>query len=95
MSGGRSYARQAADIRGRETALETAFLVEQDNRDLSDWLYNGTIDKPGDLGYWVGYRIAKSYYEHATDKRAAIRGIIEMRNPKKLARSQWHPGIAL
>jgi len=96
VSGGRSYARQAADIRGLETALETAFVADQDKRDLSDWLYNGTIDKPGDLGYWVGYRIVKSYYEHATDKRAAIREIIEMRDPKEfLARSQWHPGIAL
>ena len=31
--------------------------------------YNGSLDKQGDLGYWVGYGIVKSYYEHASDKR--------------------------
>ena len=36
----------------------------------------------GDLGYWVGYRIVKSYYQHAADKRRAIRDILEMSDPK-------------
>jgi uncharacterized protein YjaZ len=62
--------------------------------DLSKWLYNGTLTKPGDLGYWVGYRIVKSYYEHAADKRRALRDILDMKDPKTfLARSGWSPGI--
>lgn len=95
-SGGVSYAHQAAMVRGREVSIETAFVPDIDKHDLSAWLYNGTMEKPGDLGYWVGYRIVKSYYEHASDKRAAVRDIIEMRDPKAfLAKSGWRPGIGL
>lgn len=82
--------------RGREAAIETAFVADEDKTDLSKWLYNGTLTKPGDLGYWVGYRIVKSYYQHAPDKRRALRDILEMSDPKAfLARSGWHPGIKL
>ena len=50
--------------------------------------------RPGDLGYWVGYRIVESYYEKARDKRQALRDILEMTDAKAfLARSGWHPGI--
>ena len=45
---------------------------------------------PGDLGYWIGYRVAKSYYDRAPDKTAAIKAIIEMRDPAAfLAASGW------
>jgi hypothetical protein len=85
-----------ADQWGHETEIEIAFVPDEDKTDLSKWLYNGTIDKVGDLGYWVGYRIVKSYYQHAADKRQAIRGILEMSDPKAfLARSGWRPGIVL
>lgn len=81
---------------GREAEIETAFVADEDKTDLSKWLYNGTLTKPGDLGYWVGYRIAKSYYQHATDKRRALRDILEMSDAKAfLARSGWHPGMTL
>jgi hypothetical protein len=47
-------------------------------------------------GYWVGYRIAKSYYQHAPDKRAAIRAMIQMTDAQAiLASSRWNPGIRL
>lgn len=77
-------------------ATETAFEADEDKTDLSAWLYNGTIDKSGDLGYWVGYRIVKSYYEQAADKRAAIRDIIQMKDAHAfLAKSGWQPGMTL
>ncbi|MBS0274273.1 MAG: lytic murein transglycosylase [Proteobacteria bacterium] len=80
----------------RAKATEAAFVADEDKTDLSKWLYNGTIDKSGDLGYWVGYRIVKSYYEHAADKHAAIRDIIEIKDAHAfLARSGWQPGITL
>jgi uncharacterized protein YjaZ len=82
--------------KGREKELETAFAADEDKTDLSAWLYNGTLTKPGDLGYWVGRRIVTSYYEHARDKRRAFREILEMRDAKAfLARSGWHPGVRL
>jgi hypothetical protein len=65
-----------------EKEIETAFVSDEDKTELSKWLNNGTPEKPGDLGYWVGYRIVKSYYQHATDKRRAFRSILEMTDPK-------------
>jgi hypothetical protein len=85
-----------ATTAGHEKEIETAFVADEDNTDLSKWLDNSTLDKPGDLGYWVGYRIVKSYYQHATDKRRALRDIIEISDPKLfLAKSGWYPGIVL
>jgi Predicted Zn-dependent protease (DUF2268) len=86
----------AAMVEGREKEIEAAFVADQDKKDISDWLYNSTPEKPGDLGYWVGYRIAKSYYQHASDKRAALRELLETTDPKAiLAKSGWYPGIRL
>ena len=82
--------------KGHEKEIETRFVADQDKIDLSAWFYNGTNERPGDLGYWVGYRIVKSYYFHARDKRRALREIFRMSDPKKfLAASGWYPGIAL
>jgi hypothetical protein len=52
------------------------------SKDLSRWLYNAAAikDRPGDLGYQVGYKIAESYYDNAADKTAAIKEMIEMDN---------------
>jgi hypothetical protein len=41
---------------------------------------------------WVGYRIVKSYYQHAPDKHQALREIFEMKDPNAfLAKSGWRP----
>jgi uncharacterized protein YjaZ len=84
--------------KGREKEIEAAFVADEDKTDLSSWLYNGTgtPQKPGDLGYWVGYRIMKAYYQHAPDKQAALRNIIQVQDAKAfLASSGWYPGIVL
>jgi len=82
--------------RGREKEIETAFLADQDKTEFSAWLDNSTLEKPGDLGYWVGHRIAKSYYQHAADKRQAVLDMLQMTDAKAfLAKSGWHPGIEL
>ena len=94
-SGGIAYPEFKTREKGREKEIETAFVADEDKTDLSAWLYNGTLTKPGDLGYWVGYRIVKAYYEHAGDKREALREIIGMRDAKAfLAKSGWKPGMA-
>ncbi len=85
-----------AATQGHEKEIESAFVADEDSTDLSKWLDNSTYDKQGDLGYWIGYRIAKSYYQHAADKRRAVQEIIEMTDPKAfLAKSGWYPGIVL
>src|SRR3546814_8835751 len=74
----------------------TRFTADIDKTDLSDWVYNASPDTPGDLGYWVGYRIAKAYYRNAPDKRQALREIFGMSDPKAfLEKSGWYPGIEL
>jgi hypothetical protein len=96
ISGGVAYSDFGASTNGREKEIETAFVSDEDKTDLSQWLGNSTREKPGDLGYWVGYRIVKCYYQHAADKRQAFREILEMTDPKAfLAKSGWHPGIEL
>jgi hypothetical protein len=71
-------------------------VADEDKTDLSAWLYNSTPTQPRDLGYWVGYRIVKSYYQQAPDKRQALRDIYGMTDPHQfLAKSGWYPGIQL
>jgi hypothetical protein len=86
----------APSVKAHIKEVETQFVADEDKTDLSQWIDNGTLTEPGDLGYWVGYRIVKSYYQHAADKRRALRDIIEISVPKAfLAKSGWYPGIAL
>jgi hypothetical protein len=95
ISGDVAYSQFKASTEGHEKEIETAFVSDEDQTDLSKW-FNSTREKAGDLGYWVGYRIVKSYYRHAADKRQAFREILEMTDPKAfLAKSGWYPGIQL
>src|SRR5580704_1039286 len=96
ISGEVSNSQFKESTKGRELEIETAFVPDEDKTDISKWLYNSTLEKPGDLRYWVGYRIVKSYYQHATDKTQALREILQMTDPKALlAKSGWYPGIQL
>jgi hypothetical protein len=81
--------------RGHEREIGEAFVADEDSMDLKPWMYHGagTPQKPGDLGYWVGYCIAKDYYRRAHDKRQALRTLLALRDPKRiLAESGWKPG---
>lgn len=97
MSGQVAYQHLVAAGRGREAEFEAGFLQDLDAKaEGSRWVYNGrgTAEHPGDLGYWIGYRIAKAYYRNAPDKPAAIRALIELKDPKALlAASGWTPGM--
>ncbi|TWB23718.1 hypothetical protein FBZ89_102475 [Nitrospirillum amazonense] len=100
ISGNVGYVRLKAWTKGRETEVETQFAADMDTANMKPWLYNGvgTEERPGDLAYWVGYRITKAYYVHAKDKRAAIARIltIDADTAKAfLADSGWTPGMAL
>lgn len=93
ISGRTGYANLAESVPGHEREIETAFLADQDDTDLSHWLYNSTADKQNDIGYWVGYRIARAYYDRAPDKKRALKELLEMTDPKAiLAKSGWVPG---
>jgi uncharacterized protein YjaZ len=82
ISGSASNTHLQVWTRGREKEISAAFREQMNSTDVGKWLYNGvgTPEKPGDLGYWVGYRIAKCYYENAADKAAAVRELIELKD---------------
>ena len=54
-------------------------------QNINNWLFNySTVkDRPADLGYYIGYKIAKEYYDNAIDKKQAVVDIIEMKDPIK------------
>ena len=99
ISGSVAYTHLHRWTTGREAVVERDFLAEKDGQaNGSRWVYNqlGTPDWPGDLGYWVGYRIVKSYYDRSPDKKAALKAIMKMRDPATfLAESGWTPGMKL
>jgi hypothetical protein len=45
---------------------------------------------PYEAGYWVGMRIAEAYVVRADDKRAAIRDLIELRDPGAILRTSGY-----
>jgi hypothetical protein len=48
------------------------------------WVENyGSSPKgwPGEAGYWMGQRIWQRWYDRQPDKRAAIRGMLELKDP--------------
>jgi hypothetical protein len=73
---------QFGDLHEGELWLEFKRQLCDDK--LSSWLYNystSTKERPPDLGYYLGYKIAQEYYRNAPDKSQAITDIIQMDNP--------------
>lgn len=98
ISGSTSMTHLQRFTTGHEREIETAFVADMDKRATdTQWMYDQSVPvERRDLGYWVGYRIARAYYQNAKDKRAAIAAIIDMSDPKAfLAKSGWRPGIKL
>lgn len=65
--------------RANEPELKKQFAKDILYDKYENWLYNGsTSETVGDLGYFMGYTICKSYYKKAIDKKLAIKEIIEL-----------------
>jgi hypothetical protein len=45
---------------------------------------------PCEAGYWIGMRIAEAYVAQAADKRAAIRDLIELRDPAAILKASGY-----
>jgi hypothetical protein len=54
----------------------------KDSSKTSKWLYNDQTDRPMSLGYFMGYKITKAYYNKAKDKKQAIKDILNIRHDK-------------
>jgi len=60
--------------------------LESKPRNYSKWLYNGgkSQDRPADLGYFIGFKIAESYYRKQIDKNDAIKQLLDQKNYTKI-----------
>jgi uncharacterized protein YjaZ len=75
-----------------EKQLWLEFKKEMNGTSVANWLYQGddAKDKPADLGYWMGYKIAASYYKNARDKKQAVKDMLEIKDFQKfLADSRY------
>ncbi|WP_271766467.1 gliding motility protein GldB-related protein [Aquimarina algiphila] len=60
------------------------FKETMNKEELSPWLGSETIDgRPQNLGYWIGYKIVKSYFDLMDDKKKAIKDILNINNYQK------------
>lgn len=79
-----------------ERELWAKFREEMYRRETGDWMFvrPSNHEWPPDLGYWVGYRIAKSFFEAATDKRRAVRDMLALTDfVTFVAASQYAGGV--
>ena len=69
----------------REEDLWEEFRSAREGTDLSRWFYNAQAskDRPDNLGYWMGYRIASAYYARAADKEEAIRAMLRIQDAER------------
>ena len=79
---GRSVLADNAKVYGEanETELWQKFKEDRKAGNSTAWLYNfGNPDRgdvPADMGYWMGFRIAQSYWDKIEDKQQAFRDIL-------------------
>lgn len=61
-------------------ALCAEFVNIMNGNKYTDWLYSVSKkdDRPNDLGYWIGYRIVKQFYDQSADKHKAIYEILNI-----------------
>jgi hypothetical protein len=80
--------------RANEARIKREFVLALRRReDAGRWMYNyGNPRNHGhpDLGYFVGERIAAAYYARATDKAAALRELVELRDPERILRESGY-----
>lgn len=88
--------RHNAYAEAHEAELWARFRRDMHGTDYSQWLYNGQHpargNMPPDLGYWMGYRITKAYYENAHDKPQAVRDILNIRDFDDFLRRSGYDG---
>ena len=67
----------------KEKELWLEFKSKMLEKNYDGWLYSSSEGRPNDLGYWMGYKITKAYYDKASDKQKAIEDILTIKNAEK------------
>jgi hypothetical protein len=61
--------------------LWAEFSKKMNSTDWTPWLYyTKDSSRPKDLGYWMGYKIVKAYYDKVDDKTQALHDILNIRD---------------
>ena len=85
------YLHEYGDSHEKELWLE--FEKKMDSQNWSPWLYySNDKTRPRDLGYWMGYKIVKAYYEKKTDKEKAISEILNIKDFKEFLLTSEYRG---
>lgn len=79
-----------------EKALFAQFEKQENQTRTAPWMFvprpaNGW---PPDMGYWLGYRIAQTYYDRAADKRAALTNLLAVTDFHHLLAESGYPARA-
>lgn len=80
-----------AESRARELWQE--FQAVMEGTDFAGWLYDTSQvpKRPADLGYWMGYRIARAYHRRAGDPTEALQSLLQSTDARSiLEQSQVH-----
>lgn len=80
--------------RAHERELWDAFRRDMNGRDTSGWLAQGSqsLDRPADLGYFIGYRICAAFYARVANKADATRQILESTDAGALLQASGYSG---
>jgi hypothetical protein len=75
-----------------EPALKLAFAADIKSNERSRWFGKDSMagERPADLGYFMGFRIAQAYYGKAADKKEAIRTLLTYRDPERILRDSGY-----
>lgn len=76
ITGEHPWPELAAAGSAREADLWECFAPLRHQKSIQNWLYGQRPENA--LGRWLGYRIARSFYEEAADKRQAIRDMLKI-----------------
>lgn len=77
-----------------EAILWEEFKGQMNSNNWSPWLYgNKDNSRPRDLGYWMGYQIANSYYQKMTDKKQAVTDLLTIQDFKKFLQQSDYTGM--
>lgn len=77
-----------------EEQLWLDFQEEMNGTDFSNWLFNAgnsSGGRPGDLGYYIGFKIAEHFYQAQTDKTQALAQLLEIRNAEQFLELSQYP----
>jgi len=96
ISGGNINSAQKIYGDAREAELWKEFAADMSTTNIRNWMYNGVTakDKPGDLGYYIGYKISQAYYQKASDKKQAIRDILNIKDFQRFYEASGYNGVS-